>query len=65
MEKVSSKDKERGSKGLMLFKIVKVLLYIKYIKSRKYVVFSSVGVNFLKPLQQIKTCKMENRCIFQ
>lgn len=32
----------------MLFKMVKSPIYIKYVKSRKYVLFSRLGVNALK-----------------
>lgn len=39
---VSSRvHRDRGSKVLMLFQMPKVLIYTKYIKSRKYVVVLS------------------------
>jgi len=44
--RVSSRvGKDGGSKVLMLFQMPEVLIYTKYIKSRKYVVVLS---NFLK-----------------
>lgn len=46
----------------MMFKTVKILLdYIKYIKSRKYIVFPRLRLNVFKLQQQIKTKKMEKR----
>ena len=41
--------------ALMLIKMVKVLIYIKYIK--KYVLFARLGVDSLKPQQNKKDAK--------
>lgn len=64
MERVSTGvRRERGSEVLELFKMVKAP--IKYFKSRKYVLFSRLRMNALKPQKNNEDMQNgEKMCLF-